>query len=185
MYAPVFGEVFKRGKKSDLRDGDQVFFHYLCYGNAQHTPESFKNGHYDGTKIALECEGEKYLLMAESEVFFAKRGDRFVAMNDNVILRSVKKDMHEETLRDSKGIQVGKIWVSDTTATIIQPEVGEQYRMDIAEVVAAPENCYWLKAGDIIYPDQHWNVPLEYSILETIGETLYYIKVDVILAKRN
>lgn len=184
-YAPVFGTVCKRTSQSNLRDGDQVFFHYLCYGNAQHTTESFRNGHYDGTKIALECEGEKFLLMAETEIFFAKRDDRYIAMNDNVLLRAIKKDLHQEELKDAKGYSLGKVWVSDTTSSmIVNTEVQEPYRLDIAEVVATPEGL-GIKSGDIIYPDKHWDIPLEYDILQTIGETLYYIKKEVIFAKKN
>lgn len=183
-YAPVFGSVYKRNSKSVLRDGDQVFFHYLCYGNANHSAESFHNGHYDGTKMTLECEGEKYLLMAETEVFFAKRGKRFVALNDIILLRSIPKQLQEEILKDTKGYQVGKIWVTDATAQIAIADVAEPYRLDIAEVVACPEGC-GVRVGDIIYPDKHWDIPVEYQILETIGETLYRIHKDVILAKQN
>jgi co-chaperonin GroES (HSP10) len=183
-YAPVFGHVYKRGKKSQLRDGDHVFFHYLCYDNAKHSFESFNNGHYDGTKMTFECEGEKYLLMEETEIFFAKRGQRYVAMNNNVLLRSIPKDLKEEILRDTKGYQVGRIWVTDATAQIAIADVEEPYRMDIAEVVAAPEGI-GVRVGDIIYPDKHWDVPIEYDILETIGEKIYRIHKDVILAKKN
>ena len=182
-YAPVFGTVYKRGKKSQLRDGDQVFFHYLCWDNAKHSAESFKNGHYDSTKIALQCEGHKYLLMSESEIFFAKRDETFISMNDTVLLRGIKKDLREEVLKDARGLQVGKVWVSDSTGAIALPDISEQYRDDIAEVVCAPEGE--LKKGDIVYPDKYWSVPLEYEILKTVGEELFYVKLDVVLAHKN
>lgn len=185
-YAPVQGIVYKRSPKLEiLRDGDHVFFHYLCWGNAQHTAEQLKNGHYDGTKIGLECEGVKYLLMSETEIMFAKREERFISVNDYLLLRGIPKPLREEIIKDARGYNVGKVWVSDSTSTanIVMPDVMEPYRMDIAEVVACPEDCY-VRPGDIVYPDKHWNVPLEYDILQTEKETIFYVHKDVILGKQ-
>lgn len=182
-YAPVQGIVVRRSPKLEiLRDGDHVFFHYLCWGNAQHTAEQLKNGHYDGTKIALECEGTKYLLMSETEIMFAKRGERFVSMNDYLLLRGIPKGLREEIIKDARGYNVGKVWVSDSTSSssIVMPDVSEPYRLDIAEVVATPENV-GLKPGDFIYPMKHWDVPVHYDILNDMDETLFYTHLDVIL----
>lgn len=185
-YAPVQGVVVKRSPKLEiLRDGDHVFFHYLCWGNAQHTPEQFKNGHYDGTKIGLECDGVKYLLMSETEIMFAKRGERFVSMNDYLLLRAIPKGLREEIIKDARGLNVGKVWIGDSTssANIVMPDVSEPYRLDIAEVVACPEDM-GVRVGDVIFPDKHFDVPLEYDILQTLDERIFYTHKDVILGKK-
>ncbi len=184
-YAPVQGIVYKRSPTLEvLRDGDHVFFHYLCWGNANHSDESFKNGHYDGTKIALECEGEKYLLMSDTEIFFAKRGDRYVCMNDYLLLRGIPKDLKEEILRDSRGLQVGKAMISATQNGLVTAlETQEPYRLDLAEVAACPDGL-GVKAGDIVWPDLSWDIPLEYNILQTLGETLYYVNKEVIFGRK-
>lgn len=185
-YAPVQGIVVRRSPKLEiLRDGDHVFFHYLCWGNAQHTAEQLKNGHYDGTKIALECEGTKYLLLSETEIMFAKRGERFVSMNDYLLLRAIPKGLREEIIKDARGYNVGKVWVSDSTSSssIVMPDVTEPYRLDIAEVVCCPEGM-GCRVGDIIYPDRHFDVPLEYDILQTLDERIFYTHKDVILGKK-
>jgi iron only hydrogenase large subunit-like protein len=154
-----------------LQDGDHVFFHYLCWGNAQHTPEQFKNGHYDGTKIGIECEGVKYLLMSETEVFFAKRAERFISVNDYLLLRAIPKEVKEEILRDARGYNVGKVSISKESGGLItEINKEENYRLDIAEVVACPDGCF-VRPGDIVYPDKHWDCPLEYEILETLSGT--------------
>lgn len=185
-YAPVQGVVVKRSPMlTTLRDGDHVFFHYLCWGNAQHTDEQFRNGHYDGTKIGIECEGVKYLLMSETEVFFAKRGERFVSVNDYLLLRSIPKEIKEELLKDARGYTVGKVNISETQNGLVTGiNTEENYRLDIAEVVCVPEDM-GVRVGDIIFPEIHWDVPIEYDVLETVGETLYYTHRDIILAKRQ
>lgn len=184
-YAPVQGVVHKRSPNLEvLRDGDHVFFHYLCWGNAQHTAEQFKNGHYDGTKTAIECQGTKFLLMSETEVFFAKRSDRYVCMNNYLLLRSIPLELKEEILKDANGVQIGKVLIgSSENGLVTKVNTAEPYRLDIAEVVACPDGV-GVKAGDIIYPDKHWDVQLEYDILQTLGETLYYVHKDVIFGKR-
>lgn len=183
-YAPVQGVIVKRSPKLEvLRDGDHVFFHYLCWGNAQHTAEQIHNGHYDGTKIALECDGTKYLLMSETEIFFAKRGERFISVNDYLLLRAIPKNLKEEILKDARGYNVGKVWTSDATATIVLPDMDVEYRLDIAEILCCPDGV-GLKPGDIIYPDKHFDVPLEYDILQTLNEKVFYTHLDVILAKQ-
>jgi len=184
-YAPVQGIVVKRSGKNDIvQDGDTAFFHYLNWGNAQQSFESFNNGHYDGTKLAITCGADKYLIMRESELFFAKRGDRYIGLNDIVILRAIPKELKQELIKDMAGNEVGKVFIEENGGLVSAICGTENYRLDLAEVVCCPEGL-GIKVGDIIFPDKNWDVPLEYEILETIGETLYYVKADVILDQQN
>ena len=181
-YAPVYGTIVKHYEGAQVKEGDQVFFHYLCWNNSLHTAESWFNGHYDGTKTALICETEKYLLMSEAELFFAKRGDGYVCMNDYLLLKGIPKKTRKETVTDSTTGQSWNVYVSDSTAgnTILTPELKESHRTDIAEVIIAPEDME-LPKGAIVYCEKDWDVPLEYDVLETLGETIYRVHRDVVL----
>lgn len=173
-YSPCYGEVVKKGAAVDRRvqEGDTVFFHYLCYINARNTTEQYNNGNYDPQKSLFEYNDRLYLLMTIDNAYFVKRGDELISINDQVLLRSIPKKLEKVDVEHN-----GEKWsvlVGNDEGNILTTSIKEAYRLDVAEVISAPEDCNLVK-GDIIAPPKDWDVPLEYDMLAILKEPVYFL----------
>lgn len=174
-YSPCHGVIVKKGNDVDRRvqEGDTVFFHYLCYINARNTKEQQKNGGYDPSKSLFEYGGDIYLIMGIDNVYFVKRGEELVSINDFVLLKPIPKNLskHDVTINN----HTTTILVEEFDGGIVgAPQTAKAYRTDVAEVISAPEDCNLIK-GDIIAPPKDWDVPLEYDMIAVLKEPVYFL----------
>lgn len=174
-YSPCHGTIVKKSDSINRRveEGDTVFFHYLCYINARNTKDQQKNGGTDNTKSLFEYGGNLYLIMDISNVYFVKRGEELISINDFVLLKPIPKKLEKH-----------EITIHGKTTTILSEKLSEgiisagqnegAYRTDIAEVLSAPEDCNLVK-GDIVVPPKDWDVPLEYDMIAILKEPVYFL----------
>lgn len=174
-YSPCYGTIEKIGHSVDRRveKGDTVFFHYLCYINARNTKEQVKNGATDNSKSLFEFNGNVYLIMGIDNVYFVKRGDEFISINDQVLLKPIPKNLtkHEITVHGHTSIILAE---EIGSGLISVAQSSKAYRTDVAEVLSAPDDCNLVK-GDIIFPPKDWDVPLEYDMIAVLKEPVYFL----------
>lgn len=180
VYAPVYGKVLKLGESvSQVELGDKCFFHYLSYENGKHTNDKWQRGIYFPEVHSFEQGEKKYLVIREQDLLFAVRKEEIIALNENVILRSIPLELQPVEVpfyKEKSAI------IYTSSSTIIQSKGAKDYRTDIAEVVAVPKEVD-LKKGDIVYPDKDWDVNAEYEILSTLDFPIFYIHKDYIGGK--
>ena len=181
LYYPVFGDVVLIApdtKKVEI--GDKVFFPYLSTYNAYNRPKRDGTVNYGNTKTIFTFNEEQYMIIPESELILAKRGEEIVSLNEWVLLKHIPKKNVQRLEVEGLNGQKWKVNTTITESQILLLEKGEHFEETLAEVVAAPDDME-LSEGDTVAVVKHWDVNLESELMETIGFPLFYINRECVM----
>lgn len=168
-YVPTHGKVIKSTSETVFID-DEVFFGNHVWGAAKFT--AFGDPERPGVPLPSAYfaikEGDKYyLLIPDNRLYFLKRGETIIVLNNHVIAEPIKREQK---------IYSGIIIVD------LQPEdyINNKYR-----VFLAPEES-GLHKGDVIDTLNHCDIEVENPLNNPIlPNRFFFIELDDILAKED
>lgn len=170
-YNPTHGTVVQIASEVEKAQvGDEVFFGNHLWDVAKRrafgdSDERFK-GHYVPDKVfAIKENGESYMILPEWMLYFLKRGEELIGMNQYVIAEPIEK----EKLTTESGL-------------VLVDLEEEMYQKDKYRVFLAPEGE--LQKGDVVHTLRHCDIVVEEELNAPILPSKYFfIELDDIIAK--
>lgn len=166
-YAPTHGTVLTTTAEN-VRIGDVVFFGNHVWGAAKRTafgdPES-KDTPLPSAYFALVEEGKYYLIIPENRLYFIKRGEDIIVLNNHVIAEPIKR---EQEIR---------------SGLIIVDLKEDDYIPDLYKVFIAPPDS-GLERGDVVNTLIHCDIEVENRIQNPLlPDRFFLIESENIVAK--
>lgn len=166
-YAPTHGVVITTTADSILV-GDTVFFGNHVWAAAKRTafgdPES-KGVPLPSAYFALIEDGRYYLIIPENRLYFIKRGEDIIVLNNHVIAEPIKK---QQEIR---------------SGLLIVDLKEEDYVEDTYRVFLAPKDS-GLECGDVVTTLRHCDIEVENRLQNPVlPDKFFLIEADNIVAK--
>lgn len=166
-YAPTHGQVIST-TAPNVFEGDTVFFGNHVWLAAKRTafgdPEA-KGVYMPSAYFALEEGGKYYLIIPENRLYFIKRGDDIIVLNNHVIAEPIKKKQEV------------------VSGLIIVDLKEEDYVEDRYRVFMAPKGSD-LEPGDVVTTLRHCDIEVENRLQNPVlPDRFFLIEQDNIVAK--
>ena len=178
--APVTGEVIAPPRaltygpegcfnetEMEIKKGDQVWFHYLCYINAK--PGNNSAG---GRYFTIEGDSAEYILVKYDQMYLAKRGEEIIPLNGHAIVEPLPaEDMWESKVLIVPEIS-NKIYKrSETFGTVkyLGAPVKKYKDPNI------PPDDLQLKVGNVVAIEVFADIPIETELHQVLPKTYFRV----------